>query len=195
MRQSTSTRLLTRLAWMLALAVSGTTAAFAQEAAPEELKVFDADLGPAFIDVHSYPPEYQAIYPTFAQRCSKCHTLARPINSSMTGDEWWSYVTRMSGKPGSGISPSTAEEIFRFLSYDSQVRARSTNAVDPTLAPFLAVSKELSGVARIAAGTKNVPTEPPLRLRLEGDRRLNLKDLFRDDGGQKLSRWTARAPN
>jgi transglutaminase-like putative cysteine protease len=114
----------------------------------------------------------------------------------MTGDEWWGYVTRMSGKPGSGISPQTSEEIFRFLAYDSKVRARRADAVDPTLVPFLEVSKELSGVARIVAGTTNVPAEvPELRLRVEGDRRLNLKSLFANDAGQQLTRWTQREPN
>ena len=170
--------------------------ALAQEEAAGEVKAFDADMGPAYIDVSGYPPEQQALYPLFAQKCSKCHTLARPINSSMTGDEWWGYVTRMSGKPGSGISPKTAEDVFTFLSYDSSVRARSANAVDPELLPFLEVSKELGGVARIPAATQNVDAgSDELRVRVEGDRRLNVKQLFLSDEVQKLTRWTQRDPS
>lgn len=167
-----------------------------QEDAEEEIHVFDADLGPAFIDVSGYPQEYQALYPLFAQKCSKCHTLARPVNSSMTGDEWWAYVSRMSRKPGSGISPATAEKIFDFLSYDSKTRARSANSVDPELLPFLEVSEELSGVRRIAAANKNVPLEADtLRIRVQGDRRLNVKRFFASDNGQKVLRWSQRDPS
>ena len=170
--------------------------ALSQDANEDEVRSFDADLGVAYIDVSSYPPEQQALYPVFAQKCSKCHTLARPINSSMTGDEWYGYVNRMSRKPGSGISPKVAEEIFSFLSYDSQVRARSASAVDPALVPVLAVSKELGGVQRIAAATRNVdPESPELRIRVDGDRRLDVKKLFQSDDGQKIARWTQREPN
>lgn len=161
----------------------------------DTLRVFEADLGPAYIDVSGYPPEMQAAYPLFAQRCSKCHTLARPINSSMKGDEWLAYVTRMSNKPGSGISPRDVESIFGFLSYDSQVRARVAGAVDPVMEPFLKVSRELGGVPRIPAHDRNIPADAEsLRIRIEADARLNVKKLFHSDENQRLLRWSPREP-
>ncbi len=167
----------------------------AQEAEDEEIKVFDADLGPASIDVGGYPPEYQALYPLFAQKCSKCHTLARPINSSKQGDEWLAYVSRMSRKPGSGVNPNDAERIYDFLAYDSRVRARSATAVDPELLPFIEVSNELCGVKRFVAANQNVPVETAeLRVRVQGDRRLDLRRFFASDAGQKLVHWSQRDP-
>lgn len=37
------------------------------------------DKGPATINVSSYPPELQKSYKVFTEKCSKCHTIARPI--------------------------------------------------------------------------------------------------------------------
>jgi transglutaminase-like putative cysteine protease len=114
----------------------------------------------------------------------------------MTGDEWWAYVSRMSRKPGSGISPSNAEKIFDFLAYDSQIRARSSDSIDPELLPFLKVSEELSGVRRITAANKNVSADADtLRIRVQGDRRLNVKRFFANDDGQRILRWTQRDPS
>jgi hypothetical protein len=162
----------------------------------EEMKVYDADLGRAWIDVSAYPPEQQRAYALFAQKCSKCHTLARPINSSLSGDDWLAYVARMSRKPGSGISPGDGEEITAFLLFDSERRERSANAVDPELLPFLAVSGELAGVRRFPASTQDLRfLDGELRIDVEGDRRLDLGGLIARDEGQDLVRWTRRAPN
>lgn len=90
---------------------------------------FANDLGPATIDVTSYPSEQQDGYRVFAQKCSKCHTLARPINSQYaTRDTWERYVKQMWRKPGSNISGAEAKQIWEFLTYDSQRRKLS----DPT---------------------------------------------------------------
>lgn len=80
------------------------------------------DKGPSKIDVSSYPPQQQKAYKVFESKCSKCHTIARPINTTMTRDEWERYVKRMMHKPNSGISNSQGKEIFEFLVYDQQVR-------------------------------------------------------------------------
>jgi len=160
------------------------------------MKVYDADLGRAWIDVSAYSPEQQGAYALFAQKCSKCHTLARPINSSLTGDDWLAYVARMSRKPGSGISPGDGEKIVAFLLFDAEHRARSADAVDPELLPFLAVSKELSGVRRFPASTRDLRfLDGELRIDVEGDRRLDLSRLIARDEGQDLVRWTRRTPN
>jgi len=80
------------------------------------------DKGPSKIDVSSYPPAQQKAYKLFRSKCSKCHTIARPINTMMTTKGWEMYVKRMMHKPNSGISNSQGKEIFEFLSYDQKVR-------------------------------------------------------------------------
>ena len=80
------------------------------------------DKGPAKIDVSQYPPEQQKAYKVFESKCSKCHTIARPINTTMSKPEWERYVKRMMHKPNSGISDSQGKAIFDFLAYDQEVR-------------------------------------------------------------------------
>jgi hypothetical protein len=80
------------------------------------------DKGPSKIDVSSYPPEQQKAYKVFDSKCAKCHTIARPINTTMTKAEWERYVKRMMHKPNSGISDSQGKEIFEFLAYDQATR-------------------------------------------------------------------------
>ena len=80
------------------------------------------DKGPAKIDVGSYPAEQQKSYKLFTEKCSKCHTIARPINTMMTKDEWARYVKRMMHKPNSGISDTQGKAIFDFLAYDQEAR-------------------------------------------------------------------------
>ena len=80
------------------------------------------DKGPAKIDVSAYPAPMQADYKLFAGKCSKCHTIARPINTMMTRDEWERYVKRMMHKPNSGISDAQGKQIFDFLIYDQAER-------------------------------------------------------------------------
>ena len=91
---------------------------------PATPKIFPEDKGPNFIDVSSYPSKMQENYKLFEQKCSRCHTLARPINSEFIGEEWRKYVYKMMRKPGSGLIPKTAEPIIQFLIYDSQTRKK-----------------------------------------------------------------------
>ena len=43
-------------------------------------------------------------------RCSRCHTLARPLNAHITDPQHWiRYVARMRRQPGSGIDRTTPE--------------------------------------------------------------------------------------
>src|SRR5208282_464082 len=77
--------------------------------------VLPQDKGPDKIDVSAYPAPQQAAFKVFASKCSKCHTIARPINTMMTRDEWERYVKRMMHKPNSGISDAQGKEIFDFL--------------------------------------------------------------------------------
>ena len=80
------------------------------------------DKGPSKIDVSAYPPAQQQGYKVFVDKCAKCHTIARPINTTMTKDEWERYVKRMMHKPNSGISDSQGKTIFDFVAYDQENR-------------------------------------------------------------------------
>lgn len=84
--------------------------------------VLPQDKGPNKIDVSGYPGEMQSAYKLFASKCSKCHTIARPINTMMTRPEWERYVKRMMHKPNSGISDKQGKEIFEFITYDQTNR-------------------------------------------------------------------------
>lgn len=88
-------------------------------------KTFEADKGSDTIDVSNYPKEMQENYKVFAKKCSKCHTLARPINSDFKSEEWNMYVKRMMRKPDSGISPSTGKKIYEFLKYYLELKEKN----------------------------------------------------------------------
>jgi cytochrome c5 len=84
--------------------------------------VLPQDKGPDKIDVSAYPAPTQAAYKVFSTKCSKCHTIARPINTMMQRDEWERYVKRMMHKPNSGINDNQGKQIFDFLVYDQTTR-------------------------------------------------------------------------
>jgi hypothetical protein len=72
------------------------------------------------LEPSTLPREVRADYAVFAQRCSKCHSLARPLNSGITDEAYWvMYVARMRRQPGSGISQEDETAILRFLHYYS----------------------------------------------------------------------------
>ena len=81
------------------------------------------------LDVAQLPVEVRADYDLFARRCSKCHALARALNSGIHDDAMWiAYVNRMRRQPGSGISPQDTEPILRFLHYYSLEQQRDSGA-------------------------------------------------------------------
>ena len=80
------------------------------------------DKGPDKIDVSAYPAPQQAAYKLFSTKCSKCHTIARPLNTMMKRDEWERYVKRMMHKPNSGIGENQGKQIFDFLVFDQTER-------------------------------------------------------------------------
>ncbi len=95
-----------------------------QALSKEQLAQFDK--GPSSIDVSAYPAGLRDNYTVFRQKCSLCHTLARPINCDFAlPDEWSRYIKRMMHKPGSNISPGQAKKIYEFLAYDSSVRKKA----------------------------------------------------------------------
>ncbi len=105
-------------------------------------KVFEADKGSDTIDISKYPKEQQANYAVFAEKCSKCHTLARPINSDYAlPAEWTAYVDKMRHKKRSGIDEESQKIITDFLIYDSKIRKKDL------------IAKKLKG--KEAAGKKD----------------------------------------
>src|SRR6266513_901424 len=80
------------------------------------------DKGPDKINVSTYSPDLQKGYKVFTEKCSKCHTIARPINTTMTRAEWERYVKRMMHKPNSGINDNQGKQIFEFIMYDETER-------------------------------------------------------------------------
>ena len=69
-------------------------------------------------EVAELPPRVAEAYGLFAQKCSRCHTLARPLTASIDDDAHWErYVGRMRRQAGSGISPADGTEILVFLKY------------------------------------------------------------------------------
>ena len=70
------------------------------------------------LDVSQYPPDIRDAYKVFAVRCSRCHTLARPLNARIRDPQQWvRYVQRMRLNPASGINAKNGEIILRFLLY------------------------------------------------------------------------------
>jgi cytochrome c5 len=93
---------------------------------PLDPRIQAYDKGPAKIDVSKYPPDMKAKYKVFTDKCSKCHTIARPINCEFAlEDEWERYIKRMMNKAGSIISPADGKQIFEFLVYDSKTRKKA----------------------------------------------------------------------
>ena len=77
------------------------------------------------MDPQTLPENVRGDYEVFAQRCSKCHSLARPLNSGIDDDDFWvNYVARMRRQPSSGISQADGVVILRFLRYYSSEQRR-----------------------------------------------------------------------
>jgi hypothetical protein len=85
----------------------------------EKAKHDPRDDGPDKVDISTYPAAQQRQYVVFAQKCSKCHPVARPINSRFDAIEWKRYTKKMIRRPNSGINEEQAAEIYEFLKYYS----------------------------------------------------------------------------
>ncbi len=107
---------MTRLALALAFAASLGRALAAQPTTPPDAR----DRGPGRIDVSEYPAEQQEHYVLFVDKCSKCHTVARPINSRFNAQEWKVYLKRMLRRPDCNTSVEQARQIYSFLKFYSE---------------------------------------------------------------------------
>lgn len=86
--------------------------------------------------VPAYVPEAQrGDWEVFARRCSKCHALARPLQSGIGDDgQWRAYVARMRAQPGSGISTTDEERILSFLRLYAAEQRRKRAGASPATA-------------------------------------------------------------
>ncbi|MBL8613533.1 MAG: hypothetical protein JNL38_39710 [Myxococcales bacterium] len=111
----------------------------------------------AALDTTTMPEPVRADYQVFAQKCSKCHTLARPLQAAPMSDEQWEmYVTRMRRQPASGISAEDQTAILRFLHHHSEeLRQKKGKPPEPPAAP-----------SSPASAPAPSPSPPPLTMPL-----------------------------
>jgi hypothetical protein len=96
------------------------------------------------LDVNQLPEEVRPDYTLFSHRCSRCHPLARALNSGIDQDAVWArYVARMRRQPGSGISREDASQILRFLHYYSleQQRKKHERQAEAVFSPPAAADR------------------------------------------------------
>ncbi|MFI5362794.1 MAG: hypothetical protein ACHQ49_12550 [Elusimicrobiota bacterium] len=116
----------------LAIIAGSATAAFSAPAASrftdKQLEAqFSFDLGPDSVDVSSYPKVQQDNYAVFASVCSRCHTLARPINAPIVSrEDWRRFISRMhirsKVQSDKTFTKEQAKAVVDFLAYDSHER-------------------------------------------------------------------------
>ena len=106
------------------------------------------------LDPSTLPDSVRPDYDLFALRCSKCHSLARPLSSGIDDDDYWAlYVARMRRQPGSGISPEDTVGILRFLHYYSlEQRAKKDRHESPPPPPASAPPPSPSAPPAAAPG-------------------------------------------
>ena len=112
---------------LLLLLTAGALAAAEAPPAQKAPSRYYYDLGPAAIDVSTYPKEAQDAYPLFQKTCSACHTLARAINCPyVSAAEWQRYLLRMHRKTRELNKPESpvADEklLVDFLIFDAHMR-------------------------------------------------------------------------
>lgn len=111
----------------LAVLLGASSPGAAQEPLKEQKEyLFAWDLGPAEVDVSSYPARQREAYGLFARTCSQCHTLARAINAPMVRRrDWRPYVEHMHLKGlgrEAGFTREEALAVLDFLAFDSRER-------------------------------------------------------------------------
>ena len=122
---------------------------------------------PEGLDPSALSEEIRGDYAIFARRCSKCHSLARPLDSGIDKDEYWAfYVERMRKQPASGISLDDVPPILRFLHYYSREQQHrheapaDTNGT-PSERPSPPTEVPDSAVAPRASSGRSPPGGPP----------------------------------
>lgn len=76
----------------------------------------------AGLDASALPDHMRAPYQRFEARCSRCHSLSRPLSAPVNdADHWRKYIARMRRMPGSGINEEDGRVILTFLAYYTHV--------------------------------------------------------------------------
>jgi len=105
------------------------------------------------LDVSKLPQQVREDYALFANRCSKCHSLARPLAlaSREVSDAFWErYVERMRRQPGSGISVDDEVPIRRFLHFYSRIERERQNGVEADAGSSLTAAPPSAPSAAVA---------------------------------------------
>lgn len=90
--------------------------------------------------VATYPAEVKESYEVFEHKCSRCHTLSRPLNAPIYEfAHWEAYVARMRRQPGSGISESDGKTILVFLKYYAEKKRIEKEGGDGALTATVAM--------------------------------------------------------
>jgi hypothetical protein len=111
------------LATIALLLTAGIGLSQQEDEAAQKARLKKLDSGPKVIDVSKYPADQKDAYALFSKKCSKCHSLARAINTPFVlPSEWERYIKRMVYKPDSKMTEDDGKNIYRFLVYDSSVR-------------------------------------------------------------------------
>ena len=83
------------------------------------------DKGAKRVDVSSYPAAIRQGYKLLQEDCGACHSVARPLNTTMSPEQWracaTSAHTRLAGIPGKDVP-----RILDFLIYD-QIHRKDQN--------------------------------------------------------------------
>jgi hypothetical protein len=130
------------------------------------------------LDVSGFPEEMQDAYRVFEFRCSRCHTLARPLNARIDDPEHWvRYVRRMRRQSGSGIDAENGEVILKFLLYYHREKfgggsgeESTTEPVEPPVAP--AAAPQVSAPQAITESEPAPEVEPAPPTQPEGPKEL-----------------------
>jgi hypothetical protein len=103
------------------------------------------------LDVAALPESVRPDYAVFAQRCSKCHSLARPLTSGIDDDDYWvMYVAKMRRQPESGISQDDTVVILRFLHYFSLEQKKKKGQGSPAPSPTTSSAGFSLGLTELA---------------------------------------------
>jgi hypothetical protein len=114
------------------------------------------------LDASTLPTEVQPDYALFAQRCSKCHSLARPLTSGIDEDPYWvDYVARMRRQPASGIAETDVPGILRFLHYFSIEEKKKNGKLPPVTVTVAVPPASAPAASTTITVTPVVPSAPP----------------------------------
>ncbi len=141
--------------------------------------------GKAAASPAALPPEVERQHKLFAEKCSRCHDLSRPLTAKYTSEaQWREMVARMARKPGAGINRKDQEEITAFLLFNQKSRSGTAT---PVAAAGTAVTPVAAGEAPPATRAEGSATGGGLRVEVDA---LPAQSIVAPVDGK----WTTEAP-